>query len=138
MSPETYLHKGDRLRLVTYEEAREICGELKIGPYGERYFIFPETGVSIATGAPYTLSLNEEFVRENGGRVLTITEVASRYVGPHIHYYAKSEEGVHIPGLMTFCPTMFSGYEDEGFEPDPLDRMYVEDLFSGLFGGGAV
>ena len=129
MSPETILKKGDKVRFVTYEEAVAVCG-YPHEKYGVECFSFPETGTNPAIGEPYTLTLTEEFVRKNGGTVVTISDQYTRYGGSHIHYRIEQQGGIDEKyAAWTFCPTMFSGYEDD----EPIDRTYAEDLFGFLF-----
>ena len=134
MSPETILHPGDRVRLVTYGEAFAICGEPK-EVYSEiRHFFFPEAAFDHSTGSAVTLSIPETFIREHGGKVLTVKEISWDFGGAHIHY--RVEPDMEICGCegKAFCPAMFSGYEeDEEPERDPLDEIYAEDLFGFLF-----
>ena len=134
LSPEIKLHKGDRVRFVTYEEACEVCG-MPDHYCGEvKTFKFPESGKD-SEGRPWFLSVNEGFIREYGGAVVTIGHVAWDFGGSHIHYLLQPGEGDDYRlDDTTVCPSMFSGYESgEPCADDPLDKEYAEDLFGFLF-----
>lgn len=138
MSPETYLKIGERVRIVTLDEAREICGE----PRGEeKVFDFPEYGTT-SEGDPYTLGLTESFLKLYGGTVVTIARADRSFGGAHIHYSASvnyeletgdAEDNDSRIFVWSFCPTMFSEYAEEEYEIDPLEQDYVEGLFGSLF-----
>ena len=145
MSPDTFLKKGDRLMLVTVDEAQEVCGASEeIGDTQvASIFNFPEFG-SDSDGQPYTLSLQTIFLNKYGGTVMTICKTERSFGGPHIHYSAKPDEWIDDDDRMpcddgddvfffSFCPAMFSGYAEEEYEIDPLEQDYVEGLFGSLF-----